>query len=150
MWRNEVGPFTDHAIELVTTFAAQAAIAIRNVDLVHALQIRTSELADKVEQLEALREIGQAVSSSLDLDEVLTTIVSHAVQLTDTDGGSLLELDLAAREFTIRAAYGTSPACSTRSTEPTSLSIRHSSAAPASRASRRWSTTWRRQSSTLI
>ena len=40
-----------------------------------------------------LREIGQAVSSSLDLDEVLTTIVRTRVQLTDTDGGSLLEYD---------------------------------------------------------
>ena len=54
MWRNEIDPFSERAIELVTTFAAQAAIAIRNVDLVHALQSRTSELADKVEQLEAL------------------------------------------------------------------------------------------------
>jgi signal transduction histidine kinase/CheY-like chemotaxis protein len=109
LWRREVDPFSDRAIELVTTFAAQAAIAIRNVDLVRALQTRTTELADKVEQLEALREIGHAVSSSLDLDEVLTTIVTHAVQLTDTDGGSLLEFDAAAREFRIRAAYGTSP-----------------------------------------
>ena len=91
----------------MSTFAAQAAIAIRNVDLVRDLQARTTELADKIGQLEALREIGHVVSSSLDLDEVLTTIVSHAVQLTDTDGGSLLELDAASQEFRIRAAYGT-------------------------------------------
>ena len=93
LWRRDVDPFSDRAIELVTTFAAQAAIAIRNVDLVRALQSRTTELAVKVEQLEALRQIGQAVSSSLDLDDVLTTIVTHSVQLTDTDGGSLLEYD---------------------------------------------------------
>ena len=109
LWRFEVDPFSERAIELVTTFAAQAAIAIRNVDLMRALQSRTTELADKVEQLEALREIGHAVSSSLDLDEVLTTIVMHSVQLTDTDGGSLLEYDDAARTFRILAAYGTSP-----------------------------------------
>ena len=108
LWRDEVNPFSDRAIELVTTFAAQAAIAIRNVDLVRALQVRTGDLGDKLEQLEALREVGQAVSSSLDLDEVLTTIVSLAVQLTDTDGGSLLELDTEAREFQVRAAYGSS------------------------------------------
>jgi signal transduction histidine kinase/ActR/RegA family two-component response regulator len=108
LWRTEVDPFSARAIELVTTFAAQAAIAIRNVDLMRALQSRTTELADKVEQLEALREIGHAVSSSLDLDEVLTTIVTHSVQLTDTDGGSLLEYDAAARTFRILAAYGTS------------------------------------------
>jgi len=108
LWRSEVDPFSQRAIDLVTTFAAQAAIAIRNVDLVRALQTRTTELADKVEQLEALREIGHAVSSILDLDQVLTTIVTHSVQLTDTDGGSLLEYDDAAREFHILAAYGTS------------------------------------------
>jgi GAF domain-containing protein len=45
LWRSKVDPFSDRAIELVTTFAAQAAIAIRNVDLVLALQARTSELA---------------------------------------------------------------------------------------------------------
>ncbi len=109
LWRSEVDAFSERAIELVTTFAAQAAIAIRNVDLVRALQSRTTELADKVEQLEALREIGQAVSSSLDLDEVLTTIVTHLVQLTDTDGGSLLEYDDELRAFHILAAVGTSP-----------------------------------------
>jgi signal transduction histidine kinase/ActR/RegA family two-component response regulator len=109
LWRSKVDPFSDRAIELVTTFAAQAAIAIRNVDLVRALQSRTTELADKVEQLEALREIGHAVSSSLDLDQVLPTIVTHLVQLTDTDGGSLLEYDDTTRAFRILSAYGTSP-----------------------------------------
>jgi len=108
LWRSEVDPFSDRAIQLVSTFAAQAAIAIRNVGLVRDLQTRTTELADKIGQLEALREIGHVVSSSLDLDEVLTTIVTHAVQLTDTDGGSLLELDAASHAFRIRAAYGTS------------------------------------------
>jgi signal transduction histidine kinase/ActR/RegA family two-component response regulator len=107
LWRSEVRPFSDREVQLVTSFAAQAAVAIRNVDLVRALQSRTSELAVKVDQLEALREIGHVVSSSLDLDEVLATIVSHAVQLTSCDGGSLLELDAGAREFRIRAVYGT-------------------------------------------
>ncbi|HTE72952.1 MAG TPA: GAF domain-containing protein, partial [Actinomycetes bacterium] len=107
LWRSEVDPFSERAIQLVSTFAAQAAIAIRNVDLVRDLQARTTELADKVGQLEALREIGHVVNSSLDLDEVLTTIVTHAVQLTGTDGGSLLELDTATQAFRIRAAFGT-------------------------------------------
>jgi signal transduction histidine kinase/ActR/RegA family two-component response regulator len=109
LWRTDVDPFSERAIELVTTFAAQAAIAIRNIDLMSALQSRTTELADKVEQLEALREIGHAVSSSLDLDEVLPRIVTHLVQLTDTDGGSLLEYDDTTRSFRILSAYGTSP-----------------------------------------
>ncbi len=110
LWRSAVDPFSDRAIELVTTFAAQAGLAIRSVDLVQALKNRTNELAVKVEQLEALRQIGQAVSSNLDLDAVLTSVVAHSVQLSDTDGGSLLEYYDDLREFRIRGAFGTEPA----------------------------------------
>ena len=92
---------------MLTTFAAQAAIAIRNVDLVRALETRSTELARNVEQLEALRNVGEAVSSSLDLDRVLHTIVTHAVQLSEADGGSIFEYDETDQEFRIRAAYGT-------------------------------------------
>jgi signal transduction histidine kinase/DNA-binding response OmpR family regulator len=106
VWRIEVNPFGDGETAVLTTFAAQAAIAIRQANLVHALENRQRELAQKVEQLEALGEIGQAVSSSLDLDEVLDRIVMHAVQLSGTDGGSLLEL--ADNRFQVRTAYGTS------------------------------------------
>ena len=109
LWRSAVDPFSDRAIELVTTFAAQAGIAIHSVDLVQALKNRTNELAVKVEQLEALRQIGQAVSSNLDLDALLASIVAHSVQLSDTDGGSLLEYDDDQREFRIRGAFGTDP-----------------------------------------
>jgi signal transduction histidine kinase len=44
VWRTEVDPFSERATELLTTFAAQAAIAIRNVDLVNALQARSAEV----------------------------------------------------------------------------------------------------------
>jgi len=107
-WRTEVDPFPARAIEILTTFAAQAAIVIRNADLVGALEARQAELAAKVDQLEALGEIGQAVSSSLDLDQVLTKIVTHAVQLTDADGGSIFEFDEFAEEFHLRTTFGTS------------------------------------------
>ena len=50
-----------------------------------------------VDELRALGEISQAVSSSLDLDEVLTTIVTRAVQLSGTEGGSMFEFDQATR-----------------------------------------------------
>ena len=52
VWRNRVEPFDDRAADVLTTFAAQAAIAIRNVDLVRALEARSAELARNVEQLE--------------------------------------------------------------------------------------------------
>jgi signal transduction histidine kinase/CheY-like chemotaxis protein len=107
VWRTAVDPFDDRAATVLTTFAAQAAIAIRNVDFVRALEARGGELTRKVEQLEALGEVGEVVSASLDLDQVLATIVTHAVQLSDTDGGSMLEFDDADQEFRVRATYGT-------------------------------------------
>jgi signal transduction histidine kinase/CheY-like chemotaxis protein len=107
-WRTEVDPFPARAIEVLTNFAAQAAIVIRNASLVGALEARQTELAAKVDQLEALGEIGQAVSSSLDLELVLTKIVTHAVDVTDADGGSIFEFDGFAEEFHLRTTYGTS------------------------------------------
>jgi signal transduction histidine kinase/DNA-binding response OmpR family regulator len=109
VWRTRVDPFSDRAVEVLTTFAAQAALAVRTVDLVRALESRTGELGHKVSQLEALGTVGQAVSSSLNLTEVLTTIVTQAVLLSGTDGGSIYEFDENAREFQVRTVYGTSP-----------------------------------------
>ena len=93
MWRTAVAPFSDRDTRLLDDFAAQAAIALRQVDLMRSLEARGAELASKVEQLEALRELGEAVGSSLDPDEVLSRIVTNAVRLTGTDGGSIMEYD---------------------------------------------------------
>jgi signal transduction histidine kinase/ActR/RegA family two-component response regulator len=109
VWRTSVDPFDERVSSLLTTFAAQAALALRNVQLFRALRHRSAQLARKVEQLEALAEVGTAVSSSLDADEVLTTIVTHAVELSGTDGGSLMEYDEDTHLFGVRTAYGTSP-----------------------------------------
>jgi signal transduction histidine kinase/CheY-like chemotaxis protein len=109
LWRTEVDPFSDRAVEVLTTFAAQAALAVRTVDLVRTLGSRTHELARKVNQLEALGAVGQGVSSSLNLMEVLTTIIMQAVLMSGTDGGSIYEFDEDAKEFRIRTACGTHP-----------------------------------------
>ena len=108
VWRTQVAPFDEAAEELLSTFAEQAALALRHVELFSALESRSAELARKVDQLEALAEVGEAISSTLVADEVLTTIVSHAVELSDTDGGSLMEFDEATGLFRVRTAYGTS------------------------------------------
>jgi signal transduction histidine kinase/DNA-binding response OmpR family regulator len=109
VWRTQVDPFSDRAVEVLTTFAAQAALAVRTVDLVRTLESRTGELGHKVNQLEALGAVGEAVSSSLNLTEVLTTIVTQAVLLSGADGGSIYEFDQDAREFQVRTVVGTSP-----------------------------------------
>jgi signal transduction histidine kinase/DNA-binding response OmpR family regulator len=109
VWRTEVDPFGDREVEVLATFAAQAVLAVRSVDLVTELESRTGELAHKVHQLEALSAVGEAVSSSLNLPEVLTTIVTQAVLLSGTDGGSIYEFDEDSKEFHIRTVYGTSP-----------------------------------------
>src|SRR5690349_23087346 len=108
--RTQVDPFSDRAVEVLTTFAAQAALAVRTVDLVRVLGSRTDELGRKVNQLEALGAVGEAVSSSLNLTEVLNTIVTQAVLLSGTYGGSIYEFDEDAREFRVRTVCGTSPA----------------------------------------
>ena len=104
--RTEVEPFSDKQTALLHTFADQAVIAIENVRLFKELQERTHELTRSVEELRALGEVGQAVSSSLDIQSVLTSIVSHAVELSQTDAGTIYEFDETAQVFVPRANYG--------------------------------------------
>ena len=96
-------PFTPAQVKLLETFADQAVIAIENVRLFQELEARTRELVQSVGELRALGEVGQAVSSTLDLETVLTRIVSHAVQLSGTDGGAIYEYDEQSEEFLLRA-----------------------------------------------
>ena len=109
LWRNEVSPFDQREMAIVTAFAGQAAMAISGVKLVQELEARRAELARKVDELEALREVGEAVGSSLDVDHVLSTIAMHAVELSGTGGGSILEYSEHDRCFMVRAAYQTEP-----------------------------------------
>ena len=99
----DVRPFTEKQIALLKTFADQAVIAIENVRLFKELEERTNELTRSVGELKALGEVSQAVSSTLDLETVLTRIVSHAVQLSGTDGGAIYEYDEPSEEFLLRA-----------------------------------------------
>jgi len=101
--RREARPFSDNQVALLKTFADQAVIAIENVRLFKELDERTNDLTRSVGELKALGEVGQAVSSTLDLETVLTRIVSHAVQLSGTDGGAIYEYDEPSEEFHLRA-----------------------------------------------
>jgi signal transduction histidine kinase len=98
--------FSERQIAMLQTFADQAVIAIENTRLFNELQSRTHELARSVEQLRSLSEVGQAVNSTLDFEEVLSTIVKNAVQLSAADGGVVFEADEQIDGFRLRATYG--------------------------------------------
>ena len=98
-WRREIRPFTDKQIRLVQTFADQAVIAIENVRLLTELQARTAELSRSVEELTALGEVSQALSSTLHLETVLATIAARTNQLAGADGCTIFEYDETLEEF---------------------------------------------------
>ena len=77
-----------------------------NRTLAHKVEVRTKELAQSVEELKALGEVSQAVSSTLDPETVLTSIVQHAVQLSEADAGTIYEYDPADQVLIPRINYG--------------------------------------------
>ncbi|MCW2811968.1 MAG: putative two-component hybrid sensor and regulator [Friedmanniella sp.] len=109
LWRTRVEPFDERTTVMLQTFATQAAAVVRNVHLVRALEARQRELARRVEQLQALNEVGETVSSTLVLDEVLFKIISNAVRFAECDGGSIMEYVEAERRFFARTTYPSSP-----------------------------------------
>ncbi|MCP4195353.1 MAG: GAF domain-containing protein, partial [Planctomycetaceae bacterium] len=72
------------------------------------VEVRTRELARSVEELKALGEVSQWVSSTLDLETVLTSIVRHAVQLSKADAGTIYEFDETEQVFIPQINYGVS------------------------------------------
>jgi signal transduction histidine kinase/putative methionine-R-sulfoxide reductase with GAF domain len=104
--RNTVRPFSEKQIELATTFADQAVIAIENARLLSELRQRTDDLGRSVGELRALGEVSQAVNSTLDLQNVLETIVAKAVQLSGTEAGAIYVFDQVQSEFHLHATYG--------------------------------------------
>jgi len=89
--RSTVEPFTDKQIELVTTFADQAVIAIENVRLFDAEQQRTRELSEALERQTATSEVLQVISSSPGtLEPVFETILANATRICEAAFGSML------------------------------------------------------------
>ena len=106
--RTVVKPFTDKQIELVTTFADQALIAIENARLFEAEQARTRELAEALEQQTATSEVLEVISrSTFDLKSVLQTLVEFAARLCDADYVTITRQKEGVLFFA--EAYGISP-----------------------------------------
>jgi len=92
--RKSVRPFTDKQIELVTTFADQAAIAIENVRLFEAEQQRTRELGESLEQQTATSEVLQVISSSPgDLQPVFAAMLAKAARICDASFGNIFRCE---------------------------------------------------------
>src|SRR5262245_47201456 len=104
VYRQQVRPFTDKQIELVTNFAAQAVIAIENTRLLNELRQRTDDLIEALEQQTATSEVLGVISSSPGaLEPVFETMLANATRFCEAKFGFLNLYD--GDKFRIVALY---------------------------------------------
>ena len=92
--RTRVEPFTQQQLDLVTTFADQAVIAIENARLYEEVQARTEDLSESLDQQTAMSEVLRVISSSpTDLAPVFDTILTNATRLCEGNFAALWKYD---------------------------------------------------------
>src|SRR5262249_12910920 len=107
--RTEARPFTSKQIELATTFADQAVIAIENVRLFDEVEARTRELSEALERQTATSEVLGVISSSPgELDPVFQAMLTNAVRICEAKYGLLLLYD--GKQFRAAALHDLPPA----------------------------------------
>ncbi len=100
--------FSQKEIDLVTNFAQQAVIAMENARLLDELQTRQMELARSVDELRSLGEVGKAVNATLDMGQVLQTVLENACKMAYAGGGTIYVYDIAIDAFQLEAGYNMS------------------------------------------
>ena len=106
--RDVVEPFSDRQIDLATTFADQAVIAIENVRLFDEVRRRTEELTKSLQQQTATAEVLQVISRSrFDLQPVFETVAESSVRLCGADRAFIFRFD--GELLRMAAAYNAPP-----------------------------------------